>query len=187
MQLFGRAGRGGLLCRALLLTDTKELQHCKDGGLVEFCDAKENCRRKHMLRALGSDEAVRIVTGQVCCDVCSQQCSNKDPAFSELDSLDVCKRIPCKRQRKPPAVRTVSKDRSASLKQALLEERDRITASDIGYKMLGKDLVLPMDCIVEICKRARYVQNTEDLKSVPGIRQELLNRIFIVLMRVMTV
>ena len=96
-----------------------------------------------MLRALGSDEAVRIVTGQVCCDVCSQQCSNKDPAFSELDSLDVCKRIPCKRQRKPPAVRTVSKDRSASLKQALLEERD-----------LHQHVQFPEVCVhVRVCVR----------------------------------
>ena len=76
-QLFGRAGRGGFLCRAVLLTDARELQRCKDVGLVEFCTAKENCRRKHMLRALGSDEPVQTVNGQMCCDVCSQQCSNK--------------------------------------------------------------------------------------------------------------
>ena len=186
-QLFGRAGRGDFLCRAVLLTDARELQRCKDVGLVEFCTAKENCRRKHMLRALGSDEPVQTVNRQICCDVCSQHCSNKGSACSDLDTLDICKRICCKRQRKPPAVRTVSKDRSTSLKQALLEEREKIIATDIGYKMLGNDLVLPMGCIVEICKQARCIQSVEDLKGIPGIRQELLSRIFDVFMRVMAV
>ena len=123
----------------------------------------------------------------MCCDVCSQQCSNKRSAYTELDTLDICKRICCKRQCKPPPVRTVSKDRSESLKQALLEEREKIIATDIGYKMLGNDLVLPMGCIVEICKRARCIQNIEDLKCIPAIREELLSRIFDVFVRIMAV
>ena len=186
-QLFGRAGRGSFLCRAVLVTDAREVQRCKDSGLVKFCTEKENCRRRQMLQALGSDEPLQTVNGQMCCDVCSQQCSNKCSAYTELDTLEICKRICCKRQRKPTPVRTVSKDRSESLKQALLDEREKIIATDIGYKMLGNDLVLPMGCIVEICKRARYIQNIDDLKCIPAIREELLSRIFDIFVRIMSV
>ena len=84
------------------------------------------------------------------CDVCSQQCSNKGSACTDLDTLDICKRICCKRQRKPPAVRTVSKDCSESLEQGLLKEREKVIATNTGYKMLGNELVLPMGCIVGI-------------------------------------
>ena len=58
-QLFGSACRGSFLCtcRAVLLTDPREVQHC------EFCTEKENCRRKQMLRALGSDEPL-LLDGQ---------------------------------------------------------------------------------------------------------------------------
>ena len=122
-QLFGHAGRGGFLCRAVLLTDAREVQCCKDIGLVKFCTEKENCRRKQMLRAIGSDEPLQTVNGRMCCDVCSQQCSNKGSACTDLDTVDMCKHICCKGQRKPPAVRTVSKDHSESLK---LEEREKI-------------------------------------------------------------
>ena len=40
-QLFGGASGGCLLCRAVLLTDAREVEHCKDIGLVEFCTEKE--------------------------------------------------------------------------------------------------------------------------------------------------
>ena len=79
------------------MTDAREVQRCKDSGLVKFCTEKENCRRRQMLRALGSDEPLQTVNGQMCCDVCSQQCSNMHSAYTELDTLDICKRICCKR------------------------------------------------------------------------------------------
>lgn len=66
--------------------------------------------------------------------------------------IHVRKHICCKKQRKPPAVRTVSKDRSKSLEQALLKEREKVIATNTGYKMLGNELVLPMGCIVGICR-----------------------------------
>jgi len=50
---------------------------------------KKNCRRKQMLRALGSGEPLQTVNGQMCCDVCSQQCSNKGSACTDLDTLDM--------------------------------------------------------------------------------------------------
>lgn len=45
------------------MTDAREVQRCKDSGLVKFCTEKENCRRKQMLRALGSDEPL-LLDGQ---------------------------------------------------------------------------------------------------------------------------
>ena len=47
-KLFGLAGRGGFLCRAVLLTDARELQCCKDVGLAEFCTARELQKEAHV-------------------------------------------------------------------------------------------------------------------------------------------
>ena len=44
-------------------------------------------------------------------------------------------------------MRSVSKPLAKHLKDRLLAERDVIVASDIGYRMLGKNMVLPDTCI----------------------------------------
>ena len=46
------------------------------------------------------------------------------------------------------AVRSVSSRQCDGLKRALEQERDAIVASDVGYRMLGKEVVLPTGCIV---------------------------------------
>ena len=51
-------------------------------------------------------------------------------------------------------IRTVSSNRKG-LQRALEEERDATVANDVGYRMLGKEVVLPMASIVELCKQAK--------------------------------
>ena len=54
-------------------------------------------------------------------------------------------------------------------------ERENIMGSSVGYCMLGKELVLPTGCILEICKRAQYIQSQADISLVPGLRRELVS------------
>ena len=65
------------------------------------------------------------------------------------------------------------------LKQALLRERELIVSSNLGFRMLGKEMVLSSDCIVEICKISKYV-HSEDylLKHVYGLHKSLTSRVY---------
>ena len=61
------------------------------------------------------------------------------------------------------------------LKQALLRERELIVSSNLGFRMLGKEMVLSSDCIVEICKISKYVRSEDDLY---GLRKSLTSRVY---------
>ena len=45
------------------------------------------------------------------------------------------------------AIRSISRPLQDELKKRLLQERDSIVDSDISYKILGEDLVIPTKCI----------------------------------------
>ena len=55
-------------------------------------------------------------------------------------------------------LRSLNEYQTRGLQKALEKVRDSIFASDMGYQMLGKEIVLPTACILEICKRAKYVK-----------------------------
>lgn len=165
----GRAGRDGSPSVAHILTDNREVKQVKDKDLVTFITSKENCRRRILLDALGSVEDVPHGSLEKCCDVCSPRTSLSNGIF---------RRISAKRQPKPHVVRIVTKAQQEGLKKALELERDRITGSDLGYRSLGKELVVPSGCIAEICKRAQYIQSHDDMLSVLGLRRELSDRIY---------
>ena len=82
------------------------------------------------------------------------------------------------RQPRHLLVRTVTKEQQERLHQALEIERENIMGSSVGYRMLGKEIVLPTGCIMEICTRAQYIQSQADLSSVVGLRRELVSRIY---------
>ena len=79
-------------------------------------------------------------------------------------------------------VRTVSSSQSVCLKRALEEERDAIVANDVGYRMLGKEVVLPTASIVELCKQAKYINCEKDIECIPGFRSDLVSRVYHVMM-----
>lgn len=151
---------------AHILTDTREVKQVKDKDLAEFITSKENCRRRILIKALGSVEDLPHISLENCCDVCSPRTSG------------IFRRISVKRRPKPHVVRIVTGAQQEGLKKALELERDRIIGSDLGYRSLGKELVLPSGCISEICKRAQYIQSHDDILSVFGLRRELSDRLY---------
>ena len=72
-------------------------------------------------------------------------------------------------------MRSVSKSITTQLKDRLIAERDAIVGSDIGYRKLGKNMVLPDTCIDTLCKKARFINI--DISTVPGLRPQFVNRI----------
>ena len=44
--------------------------------------------------------------------------------------------------------------------------------------MLGKSMELPDTCIDMLCKKARFINTSSDILTVPGLRHQFVNRIF---------
>ena len=174
LQLIGRAGRCGHESRGHIFTNSREIRTCSDEALVEFCVSKENCRRRVLLNALGSSES--LPSGTSCCDVCSPT--------AEL--VSIFHPIAVGRKPRQHAVRSVSKPLAKHLKDRLLAERDVIVASDIGYRMLGKNMVLPDTCIDMLCKKAKFITQSSDISTIPGLRGQFANRIFDVILEVVS-
>ena len=82
---------------------------------------------------------------------------------------------------KSHSVHRVSEDTRKTLMDCLLQEREKIVSSHFGYKMLGKELVIPTKCLQLICKKARSI-HTEDDIHVPGLRENFVNKLFNVVM-----
>lgn len=119
IQLIGRGGRDGSLCRAHILTHRREIGRCKDSDLEEFCTSKENCRREILIKALGSEEHTK--SRSRCCDVCTPS----DASDVLLHSTTV------KRQQQRKIIRNVSSQQFDELKRAVERERDEIISADI--------------------------------------------------------
>ena len=118
IQLFGRAGRSGGLSRAHLFYSKQKKK--VDAEIKDFCDNKENCLRRSILKAIG-DTAPLGSFSTPCC-------SNCPPSPLSLPSkLEI---IECS-----PAVAPSSNKRSAhwktnktideTLRNRLLEERQK--------------------------------------------------------------
>ena len=172
LQLIGRAGRCGHESRGHIFTNSRDTRTCSDEALVDFCVSKENCRRRVLLTALGSSES--LASGTSCCDVCSPSAST-----STIFHPIAVTRKPRKR-----AVRSVSKPLAKHLKERLLAERDAIVASDVGYRMLGKNMMLPDSCIDILCKKAKFITNRSDISTVPRLRSQFVDRICAVILDV---
>ena len=82
------------------------------------------------------------------------------------------------------AICSISRPLQDELKKHLLQERDSIVDSDISYKILGKDLVIPKKCIEVLCMQAHFISSINDI-SVPGLRVEFVPRFFTVIMEVL--
>ena len=61
-------------------------------------------------------------------------------------------------------MRSVSKSITTQLTDRLITNRNAITASNIGYRMLGKNMVLPDTCIDMLCKKAKF--KNSDISTV---------------------
>ena len=177
--MFGRAGRNGCLARAHLLYTIRQAGLLRDISLKCLASegSHENCRRKEMLKSLGSSEAV--VTSAACCDVCS-------PLSVASSRLDVLVPLPLKRPRKPKPVRHITDDMADALKVALFREREKVVNEFPGYKMMGNSFLVSDSTIRELCSMATTLRSVDDLNGIVSLRPELRNRYFHVLWNVVS-
>ena len=70
------------------------------------------------------------------------------------------------------------------LKKALEIERENIILTDMGLRMLGKEIVLSTECIVDICKASKYIESETDRMSVSGLRKGLVKKVYDLLVSV---
>ena len=127
--MIGRAGRNGCPARAHILCTTRKT---KDPLLTALtANEKENCRRRSIMRGLGSSEDTS--RNDACCDNCGE---------GILSRLNFLKNVPARRNKKRKPVRTVDQAIEQKLKVALLEEREKILMEEPGYRMLGVEFVL---------------------------------------------
>ena len=145
----------------------REVKQTKDSDLVNFASSKENCRRRTLLNALGSSEHITSGNVTICCDVCS-------PSLLS----NVFKRIHSRRRTRSPIARAVTKQQQDQLHLALERGRSSIVGSSLGYSMLGREVVFPTGCILEIVKQSQYITCEADISSIPGVRKELVRRVY---------
>ncbi len=158
----GRAGRSGCPALSVLFYSEAEEKKCVDPALKLLCSGKENCQRSTLLKGLGSTESSNVTT-DMCCDACNPQCP--------LSSL-VLFRVPCKRKKRPLAVRKISKALSKSLEERLTHDLDHVIENTPELLMLPKSVVCPVNVIKEVCSRSKYITTLEDIYSIPCLRPE---------------
>ena len=148
---------------------------------MKVCEQTENCRRSTLLRSLGSNELVDASPGTPCCDVCSVIVRTSCTRSRLVDKLDIFQPITLAPKPRRRAVRSVTPTLEKRLRDRLQLERDAIVDSEIGYKMLGKYVVIPDTCIDELCKRVKFIKDRTDVLSVPGLRKQFVDRLYSVI------
>ena len=146
MQLSGRAGRNGHPAQCVLFTNRSE--SCKDVHMLNFCSDKMGCRRKMLLESI-SDHQKISTPSNMCCDKCTR-CSPY-PHLRFIDPIKAPRKI------KPVAVRQLSEGIVAEVHNKLMETRSTIFRQSIGMQALRLDVVFPMSCVDEICKKANFI------------------------------
>ena len=109
------------------------------------------------MKSFGSSEVLSAGSPAMCCDVCLPHplCDATTNIFRHVAMRQRPRRV---------MIRTVSTSQCKGLQRALEEERDVILANDVGYRMLGKGVVLPTASIVELCKQAKYIKSESDIE-----------------------
>ena len=150
---------------------------------MKVCEQTENCRRSTLLRSLGSNElhVVDASPGTPCCDVCSVVDRTSCNRSRVVDKLDIFQPTTLAPKPRRHAVRSVTPSLERRQRDRLRLERDAIVDSEIGYKMLGKYVVIPDTCIDELCKRAKFIKDRADVSSVSGLRKQFVDRLYSVI------
>ena len=128
-----------------------------------LCEGKKNCRRKILLKALGSDE-FSSVSKNVCCDCCHPVCPYQSLLFSSATTEGRKRRV---------RIRPISDDIKALLTSKLIEARDSAIESNPVLKMLPNSVVCPVTVTIkDIASRSISISSIEDVRSFPCIRPE---------------
>ena len=159
----GRAGRSGQRSISVLFYTAAELKGLTDSNLRSLCDNKENCRRRTLLKALGSSESVTTESG-ICCDICEPVCP-----YEELD----CPKLSAEPRKNTLRKRTLPTVSRQLLETELVAQREALIERNPALKMFPKSVICPITVIREVCNRSRSVKTVDDLKSIACLRQEL--------------
>lgn len=142
---------------------------------MDYCTLKENCRRRFLLKALGSSETV---TGHPCCDVC-------DPTnFPSVLHFEVVPNICAqekKRKARRVAVRSVDQELMTTLRANLVAEREAYLSEHPSMRMLGPSFVCADSVIDKICDDAKFTAAIEDLDAItigPDIKYRVIRSTF---------
>ena len=163
VQLFGRAGRSGGLSRAHLFYSKQKKKVAVE--IKDFCDNKENCLRRGILRAIGDTAA--IDSSSTPC------CSNCPPSRLSLPSkLEIIESTPhvVPVSKKRSAYWRINKTIDEMLRNRLLEERQKYVLDHPLFAMIGETAVCPNCVIDKICKEARFIRTKEDIGNIVGLR-----------------
>ena len=163
----------------LLFTNRTEAKSCKDEKMVSFSSSTRTCRRRLLLKSLGSDEDIHTVA-KLCCDICTHNCF----PYSHFQFLEPHK---TQRKQKPKEIRKVEKDVLDSLKNALLAERKAIVKGSIGLRAIGIEVACPLSCIESICAQANMISSAQDIKAISCIRSVFVERFFRAFSRVLSI
>ena len=143
-----------------------------DPKVMDWCVSKENCRRKSMLQAIGSNEVPQV--SSFCCDVCNVELPASKLSFESLVA-------PVKRKRRA-ALRTVNEDLEAHLRSVLLKEREAYMQEHPSFNMIGAHFVCSLSTITSICEQACFIKSTDDLAKQFGLCTDLCSRFLNVIM-----
>lgn len=173
VQLFGRAGRSGGLLRAHLFYSKQKKK--LDVEIKDFCYNKENCPRRSILKAIG-DKAPVDSFSTLCCSNCSSS------RLSLPSKLAICESTPViPNSNKRSAHWKTDKTIDETLRNRLLEERQKYVSDHPVFAMIGEKAVCP-NCVIDtICKEARFIRTKEDISDIVGLRPELQDTLSVIL------
>ena len=147
----------------------------------DFCD-KENCLRRGILKAIG--DTAPIDSSSTPC------CSNCPPSRLSLPSkLEVIEYAPAvvETSNKRSAHWKTNKTIDETLRNRLLEERQKYVFDHPMFAMIGEKAVCPNCVIDKICKEARFIRTKEDISDIMGLRSELQDIFLTVILDVLSV
>ena len=146
--------------------------------LQELCGKPERtCRRVVILRGIGSLENTPSSTA--CCDVCTQ-------GDFPYPTLDILRPVISKRRKKNVRVRTIAAPLKTVLKENLLEERQKIIEENPSFKMIGANYICSDVVISNLCDKASFIRDVDDISTMHSLRPALRERFFNVIMDTVT-
>ena len=144
---------------------------------------KENsgvCRRKFLLHQIGDDSRLSL-DPSTCCDQCTR-------CVPYVDLHSILQKGKRKRKQKHPIIscRNLDAETVEEIRLNLVCERRKLLQSSKGLQMLGEQGFCHSSVIEEICKRCTYIDSIDDIKDIRGLRPQLFQPFFYVVMKYLT-
>ena len=135
-----------------------------DPEIKAFCDNKENCLRRTILRSIGDSSPI-TATIIGCCRHCDASAKSFEAHYPKLI---ICSAYRGSKRRRVAAW-DVTESLERNLKDKLLQERCRYIQDHPAFLFLGEEAVCP-DCVIQdICTESRFIKTKEDMSSIYGL------------------